>query len=73
MPNHDPHQAAADIVTALDATEISNAYDNIESDFLNPTDGKVPGTKICGTDSINKVHHMLEEKFNILNDQRFGN
>ena len=73
MPNHDPHQAAADIVTALDATEISNAYDNIESDFLHPNAGSVPRTEICGTDSINKVHRMLEEKFNVINDQRFGN
>ena len=73
MPSRDPHQAAADIVTALNATEISDAYDSIESDFLNPTDGKVPGTEICGTDAIIQVHRMIEQKFDVINDQPFGN
>ena len=73
MPSPDPHQAAADIVTALKATEISDAYDRIESDFLYPTDGKVPGTEICGTDAITQVHQIIEQGFDTHNNQRFGN
>ena len=73
MPSPDPHQAAANIVTALNATEISDAYDRIVSDFIYPTDGKVPGTEICGTDAIIQVRRMIEQEFDTHNNQPFGN